>query len=213
LLELNGGNDGLNTVVPYADPGYAAQRPTLAVPRDRVLQLDERLGLNPALEPLMPAWRDGNLAVALGVGYPRPNRSHFRSIEIWNSASSAEETLRDGWLHRVLVETAAAEAPPPGHVSLYAPRYDAVEDKCVDYRETVSDPRAELPTRGHERREIWEALTHGCNQRERLMLIGLYQLGQTMAVVGRTLGLSENRVSQMHRKVLARLRAKEVSHG
>ena len=114
LLELNGGNDGLNTVVPYADPLYAQQRPTLAVARGEVLQLDERLGLHPALEPLMPSWHGGELAVALGVGYARPNRSHFRSIEIWNSASTAEETLRDGWLHRVLVENGAAETPPPG---------------------------------------------------------------------------------------------------
>lgn len=113
LLELNGGNDGLNTVVPYADPLYAKQRPNLAVPRAEVLQLDENLGLNPALEPLMPLWRHGELAIALGVGYARPNRSHFRSIEIWNSASAAEETLRDGWLHRVLVESGAAQSPPP----------------------------------------------------------------------------------------------------
>ena len=114
LVELNGGNDGLNTVVPYADPVYVRHRPTLALPREKVLQLDENLGLHPALEPLMPSWQGGELAVALGVGYARPNRSHFRSIEIWNSASAAEETLRDGWLHRVLAESGAAKAPPPG---------------------------------------------------------------------------------------------------
>jgi uncharacterized protein (DUF1501 family) len=104
LVELNGGNDGLNTVVPYADPAYARARPKLAVPRDQVLQLDERLGLHPALAPLLPAWQAGELGIALGVGYPRPNRSHFRSIEIWNSASGAEEALQHGWLHRVLTE-------------------------------------------------------------------------------------------------------------
>ncbi|MGF1592632.1 MAG: DUF1501 domain-containing protein [Kiloniellaceae bacterium] len=115
LVELNGGNDGLNTVVPYADPAYARARPTLSVPRDRVLQLDERLGLHPALAPLMPAWQAGDMALALGVGYRRPNRSHFRSIEIWNSASAADEVLQHGWLHRVLAETGiAATAPPPG---------------------------------------------------------------------------------------------------
>ena len=105
LVELNGGNDGLNSVVPYADPAYAAARPTLAVARDSVLQLDERLGLHPALAPLLPLWRAREMTLALGVGYARPNRSHFRSIEIWNSASSAEETLQEGWLHRVLEET------------------------------------------------------------------------------------------------------------
>ncbi|WP_227010602.1 DUF1501 domain-containing protein [Pelagibius marinus] len=105
LVELNGGNDGLNSVVPYADPAYAAARPTLAVARDRVLQLDARLGLHPALAPLMPLWQAREMTLALGVGYERPNRSHFRSIEIWNSASSAGETLREGWLHRVVTET------------------------------------------------------------------------------------------------------------
>jgi uncharacterized protein (DUF1501 family) len=105
LLELNGGNDGLNSVVPYAAPAYAAARPSLAVPRDRVLQLDARLGLHPALAPLMPLWQAREMTLALGVGYARPNRSHFRSIEIWNSASSAGETLQEGWLHRVVTET------------------------------------------------------------------------------------------------------------
>lgn len=110
LVELNGGNDGLNTVVPYADPAYAAARPRLAVPRDRVLQLDERLGLHPALAPLRPLWESRELSLALGLGYARPNRSHFRSIEIWNSASAAEETLQEGWLSRVLTETDGQDA-------------------------------------------------------------------------------------------------------
>ncbi len=109
LLELNGGNDGLNTVVPYADRLYAKARPNLAVPRDKVLQLDERLGLNAALEPLMALWRDGELAIALGLGYRPPNRSHFRSIEIWNTASGSDEVLHDGWVARVLGEARAAD--------------------------------------------------------------------------------------------------------
>src|SRR3546814_5995028 len=69
-----------------------------------------RLGFHPALAPLLPAWRARELAIALGVGTARPNRSHFRSIEIWNSASAAGETLQDGWLHRVIAETGT----PPG---------------------------------------------------------------------------------------------------
>lgn len=108
LVELNGGNDGLNTVVPYSDPTYYRARPTLAVPADRVLQLDQALGLHPALEPLMPAWQDKDLAIALGVGYPHPNRSHFRSIEIWNTASDSAEVLHQGWLHQALQKTGNA---------------------------------------------------------------------------------------------------------
>ncbi|WP_420349192.1 DUF1501 domain-containing protein [Pelagibius sp.] len=111
LVELSGGNDGLNTVVPYADPAYYRSRPKLAIARDRVLQLDETLGLHPNLKPLMPHWQAGELAVVLGLGYPRPNRSHFRSIEIWNTASASEQTLQDGWLHRAITE---AGGLPPG---------------------------------------------------------------------------------------------------
>ena len=98
LIELQGGNDGLNTVVPFADPLYRTLRPTLALPRDALLELDAGLALHPALEPLMPLWARGELAVVQGVGYPRPNRSHFRSAEIWETASDAEETRLDGWL-------------------------------------------------------------------------------------------------------------------
>jgi len=98
LIELQGGNDGLNTVVPSADPLYRKLRPTLALSPDEVLPLDDGLGLHPSLEPLMPLWARGDLAIAQGVGYPAPNRSHFRSIEIWETASDADETRLQGWL-------------------------------------------------------------------------------------------------------------------
>ena len=108
LVELKGGNDGLNTVVPFADPLYATLRPRIAIGRDQVLQLDERTGLHPSLEPLAPLWRGGELAVVQGVGYPRANLSHFRSIEIWETASKSDEFLQQGWLAR-----AFTMAPPP----------------------------------------------------------------------------------------------------
>jgi uncharacterized protein (DUF1501 family) len=104
LVELHGGNDGLNTVIPYSDPLYAELRPKLAIGRDKVLQLDERLGLHPAMSPLMGLWKDGQMAVALGVGYPTPNLSHFRAIEIWNTASQPTEILDEGWVARVFRE-------------------------------------------------------------------------------------------------------------
>ena len=100
LVELKGGNDSLNAVVPYADPAYYDLRPRLAVRRDEVLQLDERTALHPALAPLLPLWRAGELAIVQGVGYAQPNLSHFRSIEIWDTASKAAETLQQGWLAR-----------------------------------------------------------------------------------------------------------------
>jgi uncharacterized protein (DUF1501 family) len=98
LVELKGGNDGLNTVVPYADAHYHDLRPAIGVARERVLQLDEKVGLHQKLEPLMESWKAGDLAILQGVGYPYPNRSHFRSIEIWDTASASNQTLSEGWI-------------------------------------------------------------------------------------------------------------------
>ena len=100
LVELKGGNDGLNTVIPYSDPQYAALRPKLAIPRDQVVQLTEFAGLHPALAPLRAMWERRELAIVQGVGYPQPNLSHFRSIEIWDTASASDEYLETGWLAR-----------------------------------------------------------------------------------------------------------------
>ena len=110
LVELKGGNDGLNTVVPYADDAYYRLRPRLAVKREAVLQLDGHSGLHPSLQPLLPLWQAGELAVIQGLGYPQPNLSHFRSIEIWDTASRSEEYLQTGWLARSF----AAHPAPAG---------------------------------------------------------------------------------------------------
>ena len=109
LVELRGGNDGLNTLVPYADARYRELRPRLAVARDHVVQLDERVGLNHKLEPLMEAWKAGDLAIVQGVGYPYPNRSHFRSIEIWDTASASNQTLSEGWIAQAFRGTTLAK--------------------------------------------------------------------------------------------------------
>jgi uncharacterized protein (DUF1501 family) len=98
LVQLKGGNDGMNTLIPYADPRYREIRPTIGVARERVIQLDEKVGLHPALAPLMGPWKARDFAIVQGVGYPDPNRSHFRSTEIWDTASAAAETLSEGWV-------------------------------------------------------------------------------------------------------------------
>lgn len=108
LVELKGGNDGLNTLIPYADPDYARLRPRLALPRDQVIPLDEQMALHPALAGFKPLWDGGELAWVRGVGYDQPNLSHFRSIEIWETASGSQETLSDGWLARLF-----RQVPPP----------------------------------------------------------------------------------------------------
>jgi uncharacterized protein (DUF1501 family) len=110
LVELSGGNDGLNTVIPYADPRYRELRGGLAVPRERTLQLDEHVGLHQKLEPLMESWKAGDLAIVQGVGYPNTNRSHFRSIEIWDTASAASQTLSEGWVAQAF----QGSKPPKG---------------------------------------------------------------------------------------------------
>jgi uncharacterized protein (DUF1501 family) len=101
LVTLYGGNDGLNTVVPYADPAYAAARPALAYRPDALLRLDDVFGLNPALAGLHRLYGERKLAIVHGVGYPKPDRSHFRSMDIWQTASP-ERPIGTGWVGRWL---------------------------------------------------------------------------------------------------------------
>ena len=120
LVELKGGNDGLNTVVPFSDPLYYRYRPRIAVQRDAAIALDERTALHPSLAPLMPLWRGQQLAIVQGVGYARPNRSHYRSGEIWDTASRPDQYLRDGWLMRAFAQRPvpagfAADGIAPGN--------------------------------------------------------------------------------------------------
>jgi uncharacterized protein (DUF1501 family) len=108
LVELKGGNDGLNTVIPFADPTYYQLRKNIGIKREQAIQLDERTALHPSLQPLMPLWQSQQLAIVQGVSYAQPNLSHFRSIEIWDTASRSDQYLREGWLTR-----AFAQAPVP----------------------------------------------------------------------------------------------------
>lgn len=101
VVDLQGGNDGLNTVVPHGLPAYYRLRPTLGVPPSDVLRIDETVGLNPALKPLKAAYDDGKLAIVQGVGYPNPDLSHFRSTEIWQTAAP-NRFEPTGWLGRFL---------------------------------------------------------------------------------------------------------------
>ncbi|MDG4786746.1 DUF1501 domain-containing protein [Micromonospora sp. WMMD1102] len=107
LVTLYGGNDGLNTVIPYQDRRYHGLRPELAYPAEKVLHLDDTLGLNPKLTGLKRLWDAGRLAVVLGVGYPKPDRSHFRSMDIWQTASP-EMPIYSGWVGRWLDGTRAS---------------------------------------------------------------------------------------------------------
>jgi uncharacterized protein (DUF1501 family) len=113
VVQLSGGNDGLNTLVPYNDDAYYAARPTLGIPSGQVVPLDARVGLHPGLAPLRPLLDEGEVALVQGVGYPNPNRSHFRSMEIWHTASGAETRWAHGWIGRYFDSTCAGEDPIP----------------------------------------------------------------------------------------------------
>lgn len=101
LVQMAGGNDGLNTLVPATDPVYRSSRPGLALPEAAVLPVDDGLGLHPALEGLHALYGEGRLAIVRGVGYPNQDYSHFRSMTIWQSADP-DGVLSDGWLGRTL---------------------------------------------------------------------------------------------------------------
>lgn len=102
VVQLSGGNDGLNTVVPFRNDIYYRERPTLAIAREKVLTLNDEIGFNPALEPLKGLYDDGLVRVINNVGYPNPDRSHFRSMDIWQTASSSDQYLKTGWVGRYL---------------------------------------------------------------------------------------------------------------
>jgi len=104
LVTLYGGNDGINTLVPYADPAYHDARPELAYAEGEVLHLDASVGLNPAMKGMATLWREGRLAVVRGVGYPKPDHSHFRSMDIWQTASP-DAPVNTGWIGRWLDAT------------------------------------------------------------------------------------------------------------
>jgi uncharacterized protein (DUF1501 family) len=101
IVTLYGGNDGLNTVIPYADAAYQSARPELAYKPEEVLKLDDQLGLNPALKGLKALYDQKKLAIVRGVGYPKPDRSHFRSMDIWQTAQP-DRPGNTGWLGRWL---------------------------------------------------------------------------------------------------------------
>ena len=112
VVQLDGGNDGLNTVVPYRDDEYRKRRPKLAIPADEVKKVDDRIGLHPQLEAFAKLLEQQRLAIVQGVGYPNPNRSHFDSMAIWHTARTARWTRPRpaGWRGRSTAGRSPARA-------------------------------------------------------------------------------------------------------
>jgi len=151
VLQLAGGNDGLNTLVPFSDDAYHRARPGLAIRNP--LKITDALGLNPRLTGLRGLYDDGHLAIVQGVGYPNPNRSHFRSTEIWQTASDARTTESDGWLGRYFDSCCQGEDPCVGvSIGSQTPQaFASKEPKGISFSkpeqfrfasETASDPAA-----------------------------------------------------------------------
>ena len=102
VLQLSGGNDGLNTVIPVRNDIYYRSRPRLGIEQSKALSISDEAGLHPALTAFADAYHDGSLGILNSVGYPNPDRSHFRSMDIWHTGSQSHEYLTTGWVGRYL---------------------------------------------------------------------------------------------------------------
>jgi uncharacterized protein (DUF1501 family) len=114
VVQMAGGNDGLNTVVPYADDAYYRARPRLGLPADKILKIDSYCGLNGKLTGVKSLFDEGHVAIVHGVGYPNPDRSHFRSTEIWETGSDSNRNEANGWLGRYFDNCCSGVDPTVG---------------------------------------------------------------------------------------------------
>ncbi len=121
VIQLDGGNDAINTLVPFRDPGYAKHRSTLRLDQKNLVKVNDEFGLHPALREMGALLQRGQLALVPGVGYPNPNRSHFESMAIWQTARmDPEEHSGSGWIGRGLdAQLETIKTPPSGAAALF----------------------------------------------------------------------------------------------
>jgi len=112
IIQLSGGNDGLNTIVPYCNDIYYKKRNTIAIKETDVIGLDDMQGLNPNMAALKEIYDQGWMSIINAVGYPNPDRSHFRSMDIWQTASDSNQFLTNGWIGRYLDATCQTNKNP-----------------------------------------------------------------------------------------------------
>jgi uncharacterized protein (DUF1501 family) len=138
FIQLNGGNDGLNTYIPYDNPLYYELRTKIAISKDNVIGKNKGMAFHPALKNFADMQQNGDLSILQNVGYPEPNRSHFRSQEIWQTASNSNQYLSEGWLGRYL-DLQCKEHQPTAGVNL-----DSIDNLALKGNEpnfvTVKDP-------------------------------------------------------------------------
>lgn len=160
LIQLAGGNDGLNTLIPFEDDRYYRLRPNLAVSRKEAIRIGDNLGLHPRLGAFRSLLDEGKLGVIQNVGYPNPNRSHFRSGEIWETASDTDDFLATGWIGRYFDATCSGRAEPSGpagiHLSTETPQAYLGQDphETFGLRPGGAAPRRRRGSRSFERRLI-----------------------------------------------------------
>jgi len=139
FIQMNGGNDGLNTFIPYADDAYYANRPAIAIKKDEVLNVGNGMGFHPALKGFSNMLQAGHFQVIQNVGYPNPDRSHFRSQEIWQTAANSTEYLSNGWLGTLLDATCKDETPIAGL------NFDSIDNLALKgskgHSITIKDPQ------------------------------------------------------------------------
>jgi uncharacterized protein (DUF1501 family) len=102
VIQFSGGNDGLNTIIPYRNDIYYRSRPALGIKKEDAINLTDEAGINPALAHFKELFDDGSLGILNSVGYPNPDRSHFRSMDIWQTGSNSDTVLQSGWIGRYL---------------------------------------------------------------------------------------------------------------
>jgi uncharacterized protein (DUF1501 family) len=152
VLQMAGGNDGLNTVVPFANEDYRRARPRIGIAADKVLKIDDRIGLHPTLVGFKELYDAGQLAIIQGVGYPNPNRSHFRSTEIWQTAADSNKFENTGWLGRYF-DNACSGCDPSVAVTIgrQMPQAFAAQTPkgiCFDNPQNYRFIKVERPKRG-----------------------------------------------------------------
>jgi uncharacterized protein (DUF1501 family) len=182
VVQMAGGNDGLNTVVPYADDAYRAARPKVGIAASDVLKCNDEVGFHPSLSGLQELLQAGKLAVVQAVGYDQPNRSHFESMDIWHTCKRKDEPREDGWLGRFLdTQSAAGGDVPALHLGREQQPF-AILSKQV-HVPTVRE-LAEFQLRGRDRESLQNLLSmsSSAEQPQSSDLLGFLQSSTSAAI-------------------------------
>jgi len=154
VIQLSGGNDGLNTVIPYGDDAYYENRFTLAIPKSATLKIDDYIGFHPALRGFDRLLQNGQMSIVQGVGYPNPNRSHFESMDLWHTAHRISESEKLGWLGRCVDSVySQADLPAIHYGEGLQPLALRTENKPIPTIRSIQDFRLNL-NRQQESRQL-----------------------------------------------------------